>query len=250
MSARWRTVQDGAWVVLSIVTGESVEPGGRILVADAQPLVREGLKALFGVMDGVSVVAEVSSGGGVLTVCDRARPDLLLLDCCLPEKDGVLIARLIRARGGGERVLILCGHGGDCLDPAVAAGADGLLLKEADHEEVRFAVRSVLAGGFFVSPSVAGRLATRCRQGWALEDRRTGGWEALTPREREVLHYVAEGFRNREIADLLVVSEKTVEKHRANFMAKLGLHSAAEVRAFAQRQGLPLRLRDHLVEKG
>lgn len=152
--------------------------------------------------------------------------------------------------GGGERVLILCGHGGDCLDPAVAAGADGLLLKEADHEEVRFAVRSVLAGGFFVSPSVAGRLATRCRQGWALEDRRTGGWEALTPREREVLHYVAEGFRNREIADLLVVSEKTVEKHRANFMAKLGLHSAAEVRAFAQRQGLPLRLRDHLVEKG
>lgn len=84
----------------------------------------------------------------------------------------------------------------------------------------------------------------------ALEDRRTGGWEALTPREREVLHYVAEGFRNREIADLLVVSEKTVEKHRANFMAKLGLHSAAEVRAFAQRQGLPLRLRDHLVEKG
>ena len=122
MSARWRTVQDGAWVVLSIVTGESVEPGGRILVADAQPLVREGLKALFGVMDGVSVVAEVSSGGGVLTVCDRARPDLLLLDCCLPEKDGVLLARLIRARGGGERVLILCGHGGDCLDPAVAAG--------------------------------------------------------------------------------------------------------------------------------
>lgn len=108
MSARWRTVQDGAWVVLSIVTGESVEPGGRILVADAQPLVREGLKALFGVMDGVSVVAEVSSGGGVLTVCDRARPDLLLLDCCLPEKDGVLLARLIRARGGGANVYSSC----------------------------------------------------------------------------------------------------------------------------------------------
>lgn len=227
-----------------------MEPGGRILVADAQPLVREGLKALFGAMDGVTVVSEVPSGGGVLTACDRTRPDLLLLDCCLPEKDGVLLTRLIRTRGGVERVLIMCGHGGDCLDHAVAAGANGLLLKEADHEEVRFAVRSILAGGFFVSPSVAGRLATRCRQGWALEGRQTAGWDALTPREREVLHYVAEGYRNREIADLLVVSEKTVEKHRANFMAKLSLHNAAEVRGFAQRQGLPLRLRGHASEQG
>lgn len=191
-------------------------------------------------MDDVRVVGEATEGDGVQPLCDRAQPDLLLLDCALPRKDGILLTRLIKGRSGRLRVLVMCGRGGDCLDHVVAAGGDGLLLKDAGADEVRLAVRSVLGGGFFVSPAVAGRLAMHCREGWALERERPCGWDALTDREREVLRYVAEGYRNREIADLLVVSEKTVEKHRANFMGKLGLHSAAAVRDYARKLGLPL----------
>lgn len=215
--------------------------GRRVVLADAHALMREGLKGMLRDVPGVQVVGEVADGVAAQELCSRLRPDLLLTDCSLPGVDGVLLARLLKARKTIGQVGVLCGCGGKCLEQAVAAGVDGFLLKQADAEEMRCAVRSMLEGGFFVSPGVARRLAQLCREGWRIEQPRAIGWESLTAREREVLCLVAEGYRNREIADLLVVSEKTVEKHRANFMGKLGLHSATDVRDFAFQVGMPLR---------
>lgn len=215
--------------------------GKRLVLADACSLTSRGLKATVQDALGVRVVGEASNGMAAQELCRKLKPDLLLVDCALPLVDGLLLARLLRLRHTVGRIALLCSCGGQCLEQAMAEEIDGFILKETTAEEIAFAVRSILQGGLFISPVVARRLVRICREHWHIEACVPCGWDSLTPRERDVLRLVAEGERNKDIAQLLIISEKTVEKHRANFMNKLSLHSRSEVRDFAQKIGMPLR---------
>jgi DNA-binding NarL/FixJ family response regulator len=157
--------------------------------------------------------------------------------------DGVQATRLIKKRHPEVRVLVLTVHGaGEYVYAALAAGADGYVLKDASNDEFILAVESVLGGKIYLSPGVSDAVV----KGY-LNDARgqsvSSSWETLTPREQEIFQLVAEGYKNREIAEMLVVSVKTVEKHRSNLMQKLGVHSAAELRALALERGIILRMR-------
>lgn len=213
----------------------------KIVLADACALTCRGMKATVQDALGLQVVGEAHNGILAQDICRRLRPDLLLVDCSLPLVDGLLLARLMRLRNNIGRIGLVCSCGGGCLEQALAEGVDGFMVKEATADELCFAVRSILEGGFFVSPCVASRLVRICREHWHVQTKPPVGWHSLTPRERDVLRLVAEGHRNKEIAALLIISEKTVEKHRANFMNKLALHSRDEVRHFAESLGMPLR---------
>ncbi len=213
----------------------------KLVIANACILTCRGMKETVQDTLGVQVVGETTNGIIAQDLCRRLRPNLLLVDCTLPLVDGLLLARLMRLRDNVGGIGIVCSCGGSCLEQAVAEGVDGFLLKESTEEELCFAVRSMLEGGLFISPCVSSRLVRICREHWHVESKAPVGWHSVTPRERDVLRLVAEGHRNKEIAALLVISEKTVEKHRANFMSKLSLHSRDEVRRFAEDLGMPLR---------
>lgn len=215
--------------------------GKRVVIADSCALTCRGMRDIVQDTLGVQVVGEAVNGLVAQDMCRSLRPDVLLADCALPLVDGLLLARLMRLRDNAGRIGIMCSCGGGCLEQAVAEGVDGFILKEGTAEELCFALRSMLEGGLFVSPCVAPRLVRVCREHWHVEPKAPVGWRSLTPRERDVLRLVAEGHRNKDIATLLIISEKTVEKHRANFMSKLSLHSRDEVRRFAEDLGLPLR---------
>ncbi len=215
--------------------------GKKLVIANACALTSRGVKSTVQDALGVQVVGEASNGLLAQELCRRLRPDLLLVDCALPLVDGLLLTRLMRLRANVGRIGLVCSCGGRCLEQAVAEGVDGFVVKEATAEELCFAVRSILESGFYVSPCVAWRLVRICREHWHVQAKPPEGWHSLTPRERDILRFVAEGHRNKDIAALLIISEKTVEKHRANFMAKLALHSRHEVRRFAEDMGIPLR---------
>lgn len=212
-----------------------------VVIADSFPLFREGVKSLLAERMGLSVVATTENGQGVYDACQRTQVHMVFVECSLAGLDGVLVTRILKANMPSTKVLVVCNCGGNCLEQVIADNVDGYILKDSDPDELCYAVRCILDGGFFISPSVARRLASLCRKGWQLEEHVVLGWKLLTKREKEVLRLVAEGYRNKEIATLLIVSEKTVEKHRANFMRKLALHSFVEIRAFAETMGVPLR---------
>ena len=225
--------------------GRNMDNGRKVFIAAHQPLMREGLKVLLRGLEGVRVCGEASDGRATLEGCERLAADLAVIECGLPLLDGVCVMRLLKRRHPARRVLAIGGDDPAVLRPALEAGADGYLLPEASADEVRLAVRAVLAGGGWLSPWAAREVLRDRLVAAEAEpaDRQRDALTLLTPREREVLHLVAEGYRNREIAGLLVVSDRTVEKHRANLFRKLSLHSQADARAWAEARGFALRPR-------
>ncbi|MFV0422286.1 response regulator [Oleidesulfovibrio sp.] len=217
--------------------------GYSLIIAEDHTLLREGLKSLLQSVPHLVVAGEASDGQMVVELCDKHRPDLVLMDISMPRMDGVQATRLIKKKHPEMRVLVLTVHGaGEYVYAALAAGADGYVLKDASNDEFILAVESVLGGKIYLSPGVSDEVV----KGY-LNDARgqsvSSSWETLTPREQEIFQLVAEGYKNREIAEMLVVSVKTVEKHRSNLMQKLGVHSAAELRALALERGIILRMR-------
>ncbi|MBG0773753.1 response regulator [Oleidesulfovibrio alaskensis] len=217
--------------------------GYSLIIAEDHTLLREGLKSLLQSVPHLIVTGEASDGQMAVDLCDRNQPDLVLMDISMPRMDGVQATRLIKKRHPEVRVLVLTVHGaGEYVYAALAAGADGYVLKDASNDEFILAVESVLGGKIYLSPGVSDAVV----KGY-LNDARgqsvSSSWETLTPREQEIFQLVAEGYKNREIAEMLVVSVKTVEKHRSNLMQKLGVHSAAELRALALERGIILRMR-------
>lgn len=199
----------------------------RVLCVDDHPLLRQGIGALVAAQPDMVLAAEASTGSEGLEQFRRHRPDVTLLDLRLPDMSGVEALRTIRAEFPEARVVILTTFEGDVeMQRALAAGARGYLLKTMPPSEVIEAIRQVHAGRKRIPPDVAARLAEH------LAD------ESLTPREIEVLRHIAEGNRNKEIADKLSISEETVKVHVKHVMEKLGASDRTEAVSVAIRRGI------------
>ena len=205
----------------------------RILIADDHGIVRSGLRALLESQQGLEVVAEAADGVEARDVAVRERPDLAILDVRMPLMTGLQATREIREQAPDVAVLILSMHDDErYLFEALKAGASGYVLKRQADADLLDAIHAVERGEPFLTPDAQRAL---------IKDVLARGAERsdnLTPREEEVVKLVAEAHTNREIAELLHLSEKTVENHRANAMRKLGMRDRVELVRYAIRRGL------------
>ena len=188
---------------------------------------------------GIEVIGESADGHEALKMIQKIKPDIVLLDLSMPKINGYSVMREIkRLFSVNIKILVISIHDSDHhVLQAFEEGADGYCIKDSSVEELRLAIRSVLEGKRYISPGIADQVM----EGY-LNGRRTlkekSDWDTITQREREVLKLLAEGYMNKEIADFLTISVKTVEKHRANIMNTLDLHNAAALTAYAIEKGL------------
>ena len=210
---------------------------GRILIIEDHTLLRAGLRALLSQGDEFEVVGEFDNGRDAVRSVGALAPDIILMDLSMPGMNGIEAITEIKQRDPAVRILVLTIHRGEeYIQESLRAGANGYVLKDASHDELRVAIRSVLNGKTYLSPDVSSSVVT----GYLGKgtERANTPWSTLTHREREVLKLVAEGHSNRSIAQFLSLSVKTVEKHRSNVMRKLDLHNAAMLTAYAIEKGL------------
>lgn len=210
----------------------------RIVIAEDYTILREGLRALVSSDPDFEVVAEAEDGQSAMRCVQELKPDLALMDLSMPKMSGMDAISEIKRRTPETRVVVLTVHKAEeYVIEALRAGADGYVLKDASHKELMVALKSVLNGRRYISPGISERLIEAYLEAKGPGKVRSQ-WEILTSRERQVLKLIGEGYKNREIADYLCISPKTVEKHRSNLMKKLDLHSASKLTAYAAAQGL------------
>jgi DNA-binding NarL/FixJ family response regulator len=209
----------------------------RVLLADDHGIVRRGLRSLLEDA-GHTVVGEAADGIEAARLCEAHRPDLLIVDIGMPKLSGIEVSARAQKLDPPPAVIILSMHSDESyIIRALAAGARAYLLKDATDEDLLPAVRAVSAGKPFFSPAVAAVLVEdymRTLQKRGLTD----SYHLLTDREKEVLHLLAEGRSNKEVATLLDLGLSTVETHRSNLMQKLNLHNTAEIVLYAVRKGI------------
>ncbi|MGH3158157.1 MAG: response regulator [Streptosporangiaceae bacterium] len=201
----------------------------RVLIADDHPVVRQGLRVLLEVQEDMDVVGEAPDGPDVARLAAELAPDVILLDLKMPGMKGTEVIADLVARRIPARTLVLT----SVTDPAAAqaaiqAGAAGLLYKDVDPDVLVRAIRSVHDGNLLLSPEAAGTLLRRGADRGA-----TGGLDALTGREREVLEHITRGRSNREIARAMNVAEKTVKTHVSSVLAKLGVQDRTQAALYA-----------------
>jgi DNA-binding NarL/FixJ family response regulator len=210
----------------------------RIVIAEDHRILREGLRFLLSSNPDLEIVGEAEDGRSAIRCIDELRPDLVLMDLSMPKMNGLDAIAEVKNQCPDTKVLVLTVHKAEeYVFESLKAGADGYLLKDATHAELMLAVESVLDGKPYLSPGISGKLVAAYLEG-RKPLRSELSWDVLTRRERQVLKLVGEGHKNKEIADYLCVSVKTVEKHRANLMKKLDLHSASALTAYAMEKGL------------
>jgi DNA-binding NarL/FixJ family response regulator len=199
-----------------------------VLIVDDHPVVRQGLRALLAVQDGIEVAGEAGDGGTALALAAEHAPEVILLDLKLPGMDGLAVLGELRERQCASRVLVLTSltdHASAAA--AVRAGAAGVVYKDVDPDALVRAIRAVHDGHLLLAPEAAGPLLRSAS--WS------PGLDTLTAREREVLAELAQGRSNREIARALHVSEKTVKAHVSSVLAKLGVQDRTQAALFAVR---------------
>lgn len=215
----------------------------RVLLADDHTIVRQGVRLCLEAMGDLDVVAEAADGREAVALAEELRPDVVVMDLTMPGLSGIEAIRQIKERCPEIEVVVLSVHESEpYVEQALRAGAAGYVLKRNAATELAAAVRSARAGQAYLHPSVARRVIEGYRsqsgEGDSSGAPETPGYERLTPREREVLQLVVEGHTTRAIADLLSLSAKTVEHHRASLMSKLGLRGPTELIRYAIRTGL------------
>jgi NarL family two-component system response regulator LiaR len=207
----------------------------RILIADDHAIVRAGLRALLKTEADMEVVGEAEDGVQALLQARSLRPDVLLLDLVMPRQDGIEATRQIRHEDLPVRILVLTSFAEDeKVFPAIKAGASGYLLKDSTPQELIHAIRDVYRGESPVDPSIAKKILRELQEPPDLPPAK----DALSVREVEVLRLVASGLSNQEIADDLVISEKTVRGHVSSILSKLHLANRTQAALHALREGL------------
>jgi len=210
----------------------------RLLLVDDHAVVRSGLRMLLEGQTDVEIVGEAGTAAEALAAVGSLTPDVVLMDIGLPDKSGIEATREIKARYPGVSIVALTIHEDEeYFFKMLDAGASGYVPKRAAPEELVTAIRAAASGEVYLYPSLAKLLVRDYLSG----ERPAGdkpALDGLTDRESEVLSYLAEGASNEEIAEALVISPKTVERHRENIMKKLNLHSRAELVRYAIRKGI------------
>jgi len=208
----------------------------RVLLADDHTLVRAGIRSLLENMEGIEVIAEASDGRDALRLVRAHRPDVVLMDIAMPGLNGLEAAARIAKKFPNVRVIILSMHvNEEYVLQALRAGAAGYMVKGADAAELEIAIRAVARGETYLSPMVSKHVVTDYIQRISGE---TSPLELLTPRQREVLQLIAEGYSTKKIARTLKISVKTVETHRMQLMERLDIHDIAGLVRYAIRIGL------------
>ncbi|ALE72289.1 MULTISPECIES: response regulator transcription factor [unclassified Pseudonocardia] len=209
----------------------------RVVLADDQRIVRDGLATVLGLLDGIEVVGTAAGGDEAVELVAALAPDVLLTDLRMPAGDGVSATRRVREGRSGTAVVVLTTYvDDDAVVDAIAAGASGWLSKDADAEAIGRALRSAADGVSTVDAAVLARLVASRPAGAPVAEREPP--DGLTPREVEVLALIAEGLSNTEIARRLVVGEATVKTHVNHLFAKAGLRDRAQAVGYAYRHGL------------
>lgn len=208
----------------------------RIVIADDHTLVRAGLKILLSTLPGVEVVAEANDGREAIELVDCLQPDVVLMDIAMKPVNGLDAAARIKAKHPAVRILILSMHANEeYVLQALRAGASGYLLKDAATAELEIALGAVARGETYLSPPVSRAVVDGYVNRTAAERTEDG---VLTPRQRQILEFIAKGLATKEIAFELDLSVKTVETHRSMLMERLGIRDVAGLTRYAIRQGL------------
>lgn len=207
----------------------------RILLSDDHMVLRSGLKLMLNAQADMEVVGEAGEGQETLELVSNLQPDVLLLDLSMPGLDGIQVLETVQVRFPTLKVLVLTMHDDEeYVKRVLSLGARGYILKRAADVELLAAIRTVFKGGIFVDSALSGILV---REAFPAQEKRQKDGEPLSEREREVLKLVAMGYTNRQIAESLVISVKTVESHKAHIKEKLDLRGRSELVRYAVQHG-------------
>ena len=210
----------------------------QVFVAEDHTILREGLKSILASHPDLEIIGEGSDGMEAIQGVGKYKPDLILLDLSMPRVSGLESIKEIKKISPKTKILVLTIHDTEeYILPALKAGANGYLLKYATQDELFEGINNVLAGKSFLAPEISEKVI----QGYIEGDTKVktkSSWDTLTKQERRILKLIAEGYKNKDVADYLCISDKTAAKHRANLMHKLDLHSIQALTAFAIKRGL------------
>ena len=214
----------------------------RILIVEDRTIVREGLRLLVTSDEQYSIAGETEDGHAAIKVARELQPDLILMDLSMPRMNGMDAIREIKKVCPAIKILVLTVHDTDeFIIASLEAGADGYILKDANKSELMLAIKSVLEGKPFLSPGISEKIISGYLSKQRPQKPKTS-LQGLTHREREILKLIAEGYKNKAIAELLCISANTVEKHRENIMHKLELHNASGLTLFAMENGIIMKV--------
>ena len=206
----------------------------RVMLVDDHEVVREGLRTLIGRHDGMMVVGEAGTMADAIASAAKAKPDVIIMDVRLPDGSGVEACRTIREARPDTKIIMLTSYADDeALFASIVAGAAGYLLKQTRGQAVVDAINAVAQGRSLLDPDVTGKVLERVRKGRGDED---PAFASLTDQERKVLEQLAEGKTNREIGEVLFLSEKTVKNYVSRILDKLGLARRAEAAAYVAKR--------------
>jgi NarL family two-component system response regulator LiaR len=210
-----------------------------VLIVDDHKVVRQGVRAFLDTQPDIKVVSETASGSEAVTLVAEHAPDVVLMDLVMPEMDGVEATRLVKQASPRTQVIVLTSYYQDeFIFPAIRAGALSYLLKDAEPTELADAIRKAAYGEAVLHPRVAARVVQELHG--ARQDT-PNAFTELSDRELEVLRLIADGMNNAEIAEKLIISEKTVKSHVSNILSKLHLADRTQAAVYAWREGVVRR---------